>query len=58
MEHQTAMEVTHYLVHQPGSDLHREFETYHEAWVFAEFHFINGHGVAIVEQFKKHIETN
>ena len=52
------MEVTYYLVHQPGSDLHKEFETYHEAWMFSETHFKNGHGVAIVEQFKKHIETN
>ena len=52
------MDKTYYLVHQPGTNLHKEFETYHEAWVFAELHFINGHGVAIVEQFKKHIEAN
>ena len=51
-------QVTHYLVHQPGTNLHEEFETYHEAWEFSESHFRNGHGVAIVEQFKKHIETN
>ena len=52
------MEITHYLVHQPGTNLHEEFETYPEAWEFSETHFRNGHGVAIVEQFKKHIEAN
>jgi hypothetical protein len=52
------MEVTHYLVHQPGNGLHEEFETYQEAWEFSELYFTYGHGVAIIEQFKKHIETN
>lgn len=46
---------TYYLVHQPGTNLHEEFETYHEAWEFSELYFKNGHGVAIVEQVTRRL---
>ena len=41
---------TCYLVFQPGTTLHRTFDDYQTAWEFAERHFQDGNGVAVVEQ--------
>ena len=39
-----------YFVFQPGTDLHRTFDSYQEAWEFAEEYFNEGNGIALVEQ--------
>jgi len=41
---------TRYLVYQPSTTLHRLFDSYQEAWEFAEQHFRDGGGVALIEQ--------
>ena len=41
---------TRYLVFQPGTSLHRTFDSYQQAWEFAEEYFNQGNGVALVEQ--------
>ena len=44
---------TAFLVFQPGTNLHQVFESYVEAWEYAEQYFQSGHGVALVEQFTR-----
>ena len=41
---------TCYLVFQPGTQLNRTFDSYQEAWEFAEAYFNEGNGIALVEQ--------
>lgn len=45
------METTdRFLVFLPGSTLHLTFDTYQQAWEFAEAYFDEGGGVAFIEQ--------
>jgi hypothetical protein len=47
-----------FLVFLPGSTLHRTFDTYQQAWEFAEFWFREGNGIALIEQITQKTNEN